>query len=247
MSWVRLIGNAGLSFWSKLSSGYWDSFDPTNGFTAIHGAVLKQLPLDKLSRRFFFESDILFRLNLLNAAVENVPMDARYADEHSNLGPWLSLLVFPLLHSRNLCKRIFYNYFLRNFSVPSLHLLAGILLTACGTVFGAVQWIKSIRTEVLASAGTVTLSALLIILGLQFLLSFISYDIASVPKKPIHPRLGEDNIPGEGVAPRAVPAAREPGEDRSQDGTYEMHYGRIPHAAEGISWRSRRPSSASPE
>lgn len=29
---VRLLGNAGLSFLTKLSSGYWQLFDPTNGF-----------------------------------------------------------------------------------------------------------------------------------------------------------------------------------------------------------------------
>ena len=32
----RLLGNAALSFMSKLSAGYWRIFDPTNGFTAIH-------------------------------------------------------------------------------------------------------------------------------------------------------------------------------------------------------------------
>ena len=31
----RLFGNAGLSFLTKLSTGYWDCFDPTNGYTAI--------------------------------------------------------------------------------------------------------------------------------------------------------------------------------------------------------------------
>jgi len=33
---LRLIGNAALSFISKLSSGYWNVFDPTNGYLAIH-------------------------------------------------------------------------------------------------------------------------------------------------------------------------------------------------------------------
>ncbi|HXV74272.1 MAG TPA: glycosyltransferase family 2 protein, partial [Sphingomonadales bacterium] len=29
---IRLIGNAGLSFLTKLSSGYWNIYDPSNGF-----------------------------------------------------------------------------------------------------------------------------------------------------------------------------------------------------------------------
>jgi len=59
---VRLFGNAVLSFMNKFSSGYWGLFDPTNGYTAISGAVAAQLPFDKISSRYFFESDMLFRL-----------------------------------------------------------------------------------------------------------------------------------------------------------------------------------------
>lgn len=39
MPTVRLIGNAGLSLISKLSTGYWQTFDPTNGYTAIDARV----------------------------------------------------------------------------------------------------------------------------------------------------------------------------------------------------------------
>ena len=59
---ARLFGNAVLSFVTKASSGYWTLFDPTNGYTAIHAAVLARLPLDKIRQRYFFESDMLFRL-----------------------------------------------------------------------------------------------------------------------------------------------------------------------------------------
>jgi len=64
---ARLIGNSLLSFMSKLSSGYWNIFDPTNGFTAIHGAVARRIPVAKLSPGYFFESDLLFRLGILRA------------------------------------------------------------------------------------------------------------------------------------------------------------------------------------
>src|SRR3990167_585640 len=63
MPTLRLFGNALLSLITKLSTGYWDLFDPTNGYTAIHAAVAKHLPLEKISQGYFFESDILFRLN----------------------------------------------------------------------------------------------------------------------------------------------------------------------------------------
>ncbi len=36
MPFVRRAGNMGLSFLTKLASGYWNVFDPTNGYFAIH-------------------------------------------------------------------------------------------------------------------------------------------------------------------------------------------------------------------
>ena len=51
----RLLGNAVLSFVTKLSSGYWNIFDPTNGYVAIHARVLAELPLEKLHHGYFFE------------------------------------------------------------------------------------------------------------------------------------------------------------------------------------------------
>lgn len=186
---VRLIGNAGLSFLSKMSTGYWTLFDPTNGYTAIHALAAERLPLDKLSRRYFFESDILFRLNTLRAAVAEVPMDACYGHENSSLSIFKTLVHFPLCHARNLAKRIFYNYFLRGFSVASIHLVAGAILLAFGVVFGASRWIVGAETNVPASAGTVMLAALPILIGCQLLLSFISFDMSNVPVSPIHTRL----------------------------------------------------------
>jgi dolichol-phosphate mannosyltransferase len=81
---VRLFGNAALSFMTKLSSGYWDIFDPTNGYTAIHRDVARHLPFRKISQRYFFETDMLFRLNTLRAVVVDIPMNAKYGDEVSN-------------------------------------------------------------------------------------------------------------------------------------------------------------------
>lgn len=80
---VRLFDNAVLSFMTKLSSGYWDLFAPTNGFTATHRDVAMHLPFARISRRYFFETDLLFRLNTLRAFVVDIPMGAKYGDEVS--------------------------------------------------------------------------------------------------------------------------------------------------------------------
>ena len=74
---ARLFGNAMLSFVNKMASGYWDIMDPTNGYSAIHRTALATLPLEKLDRGYFFESDMLFRLYTIRAVVRDVPMPAR--------------------------------------------------------------------------------------------------------------------------------------------------------------------------
>lgn len=202
---LRLFGNAVLSFLTKLSSGYWDMFDPTNGYTAIHAAVLRELPLDSIAERYFFESDMLFRLNTLRAVVVDIPMKAVYADEQSNMV--ISRLVGPFL-ARNLvnfAKRLAYNYYLRDFNLASLELAIGLPLLAAGTVFGAVRWVEGVEVGVAVSAGTVMLAALPIILGLQLLLAAFGYDVQAVPRQPIHPRL----------LPPALPQPEEAGQQPS--------------------------------
>jgi len=183
---VRLFGNAVLSFMSKLSSGYWNIFDSTNGFTAIHADVASRLPLDKISRRYFFETDVLFRLNIMRAVVLDVPMDARYGNEVSHLKISEIVVEFIVKHIRNFIKRIFYNYYLRDMSLASIQLLVGLLFTVFGTIYGVYHWIISVQSGMTTSAGTVMLSALPIIAGTQLLLSFIGFDVSSVPSRPIH-------------------------------------------------------------
>jgi len=192
----RLLGNALLSFASKLSSGYWNVFDPTNGFTAIHASVARQLPLAKLATGWFFESDLLFRLGTLRAVVCDVPMPAVYEDERSNLRAVRVVPTFLRGHFVNTAKRVFYSYFLRNFNIASIELVAGHALILFGLAFGLWQWAQGSLRGVPATSGTVMLAALPVLLGTQLLLAFLSYDLQNVPRDPLQRRL---------VAPPARP------------------------------------------
>ena len=185
---LRLFGNTVLSFMAKLSTGYWDVFDPTNGYTAIHCGVLKDIPFRKLSRRYFFETDMLFHLNILRAVVVDVPMDARYGQETSNLRVSKVLAEFLAKHVRNCIKRIFYNYYLRDISIASIELPLGIVLLLGGAIFGARAWLASAAAGIPTPAGEVMLSALPILVGIQLLLAFVNFDIASMPRRPLSRR-----------------------------------------------------------
>ncbi len=180
---IRILGNVILSFYSKLSSGYWNIFDPNNGFTAIHKDTLKVLPLEKISKRYFFESDMLFRLNLARAKVVDMPMTAVYDDEKSNLSIRRTVIEFPIKHIRNLVKRIAYSYFLRDFTLASVELLLGSLLCAFGLITGTYNWIHSASLQRPTTTGTLILVAMAILSGIQLILSFTSYDMQNVPQE----------------------------------------------------------------
>ena len=184
----RLIGNAGLSFLTKLSTGYWQLFDPTNGYTAIHRTALEQLPLKKIANRYFFESDMLFRLNTIRAVVRDIPVKARYADEISSLNVISSIPEFFAKNIKNFCKRVFYNYFLRNFSISSIELVLGTILISFAFIYGGYNWYVSVSTDTPAATGVVVLPAMSMILGVQFLLAFLNYDIENTPEHPLQNR-----------------------------------------------------------
>lgn len=187
---IRLIGNAGLTLLTKFSTGYWTIKDPTNGFTAIHADVLRKLPLGMINKGYFFESDMLFRLSIFRAVVQDVPMSARYGNEKSSLSIAKALLQFPWLHLVNFHKRLFYNYYLRDVSAASIELPAGAALFWFGVVFGGISFSEAAARGVPATTGTVMIAVLPIILGFQLLLAFLSYDVSNVPSRPRHKKPG---------------------------------------------------------
>ena len=185
---IRLIGNAVLSLLSKISSGYWSITDPTNGFTAITRQALRKMEVAKVSNRYFFESDMLFRLNLAGAVVQDVSMPARYGGEKSNLSVGRSVFEFGWKHYVNFNKRIFYRYYLREWSIASLEWPLALLFFAFGAIFGLNALIVSDQTGNPVTAGQVTLTAMTIIMGMQLFLSFVSYDVQAEPRDSLQQR-----------------------------------------------------------
>ena len=207
---LRLFGNLALSFLTKLSTGYWDVMDPTNGFIAIHRSIGELLDPARINKRFFFESDMLFHLGLLRAKVIDLPIRAIYGDETSNLT--ISRILGPFLrgHARNTCLRVLYRYFIRDFSMGSIELASGLVLTLFGILFGVYSWIASATSGIAATTGTVMLAAVPLLLGFQLLLAFLNYDIAMSPREPLHPMLGGAREP-QGTVAAATPISDQQG------------------------------------
>lgn len=188
MPTVRVLGNAALSFAAKVSTGYWNIFDPTNGYTALEANVARLVMEKRVSRRFFFETDLLYHLGTLRAVVRDVPMPARYADEVSNIRIGAIVGPFALKHLRNFAQRVVGQYFVRDFNAASVELIFGMFFSLFGLAYALSYFANRVPGQA-ASAGVVMLAALPVILGVQFLLQAMNFDVLNVPNRPIHPYL----------------------------------------------------------
>lgn len=178
----RLIGNIIVTFMNKLATGYWNIFDPQNGFTGISSGALKAINLKKIHRGYFFENDMLFQLNILEKRVKDLPIPAIYGDENSSLSPLKAGSTFPFLFLSRFFVRIYQKYILRDFSPIAIFLFFGILLSGWGFSFGLFVWIKNSILGVLTPTGTIMFSLLPLILGFQLILQAIVLDIQGTPK-----------------------------------------------------------------
>lgn len=186
MPTVRRIGNAVLSFLNKSASGYWNVFDPTNGYIAMRREIFDILPVNWIHRRFFFESSMLIALGIMGAVVLDVPIPARYGMEKSNLRIGQTLFEFPIRLTIGLIRRIWVRKILYSLTMEALLAIFGVLFFLAGLGYGLYEFTQFtlIRGEP-ASPGIVMGAALLMLFGFQMVLNAILLDIQSLPDSPL--------------------------------------------------------------
>ena len=195
----RVFGNIVLSFMTKLASGYWHLFDPQNGYTAVRTDVLRRVPLDAVAKRYSFENDLLIHLNILQVPAVDVPIPAVYGTEVSSIR--LSKVVPELLTllTKGFWRRIWYRYVLWSFSPIALLLFLGLILFGFG--MGIAIWVCfQVAASVVATAATVMLAALPLMLGTQMLLGALQLDIQASPSSPSYPPFETTPAPETGRA-----------------------------------------------
>lgn len=179
---VRLLGNFGMTFLTKVTSGYWHIFDPQNGYIAISREALRSLDLDRIAKRYFFENDMLIHLNIHNHRVKDVSIPAVYGDQPSSMRIHQILFSFPFYLIRRFWYRIYQKYMLRDFSPIALFLLAGLPMVLWGTFYGGYIWWRALHSGVPATTGTVMLAVLPFLIGFELLLQALILDIHQTPK-----------------------------------------------------------------
>jgi glycosyltransferase involved in cell wall biosynthesis len=199
----RWFGNVMLSFLTKVASGYWHVFDPQCGFTAITAPTLARIKLDGIARDYFFENDMLIRLNVIDARVVDVSTAALYGTETSSLRIGTTLRRFPLRLLRRSIWRFIKRHLVNDFGVIAVLAVIGLLFTLFGLAFGIYHWIESYVSARPATAGTVMIAVLPIILGVQMMLQALSLEVQGSAGAEETRRL--DRMDGEAHAPRLGP------------------------------------------
>ena len=181
MPLIRVIGNLGLSFLNKLSTGYWELFDPTNGFLAFRTTAIRKIRIDKVNNRYFFESDLLFQCSLANICFTQLPMRSIYGNEISSLSPLREVLRFSKNHLINFFKRIIYQYFLLDFNIGSLEILTGFSTGFLLLIFCIRTFLNGFINEDFATPGEANLIAFLSIITTQLFIGFLYFDSTHQP------------------------------------------------------------------
>jgi glycosyltransferase involved in cell wall biosynthesis len=179
----RKISNLGLTFLSKIASGYWNIFDPANGYTAISTSKLASLDPKRVARSYFFETSMLCELRKLDAVVMDVSMPAIYQNERSSVKVPREIFVFSTNLIARIFDRVFSRYFLYDFTAVSFYIIIGTLLCLFGGIWGLIKWNEASLAGIPATTGTVLIAVLPIILGFQLLIQAFTLDISDIPTK----------------------------------------------------------------
>ena len=175
----RYLGNAVLSFLTKLASGYWHVADSQSGYTAASREILSQLDLDRIYPRYGFPNDMLVHLNVWNARVRDIPSRPVYGvGERSGIKIHRVVPSISWLLVKGFFWRMREKYVIRDFHPLVFFYALGFLMTVLGLGLGIAEVVLRIMGNDV-SVGTVVLVALLLIFGSQFTLFAMWFDMES--------------------------------------------------------------------
>ena len=176
---TRYLGNAALSFMTKIASGYWHVADSQSGYTAVNLETLKLLDLDRIYRRYGFPNDLLVHLNVFNRRVRDYPSRPIYGvGERSGIRLRHVVPKISWLLLKGFFWRMGQKYVIRDFHPLILFYTLGILLFGVGMLLGIAEVVLRFLGNPITSA-TIVLVALLVISGLQLLLFAMWFDMES--------------------------------------------------------------------
>ncbi|MET1111775.1 MAG: glycosyltransferase family 2 protein [Allosphingosinicella sp.] len=183
---VRRAGNMAFSVLHRAATGYWRIGDPANGYTAVHARALERIGLDALADCFFFETDMLFRLNLVDAVVADVPLPACYPGSGSSLSLRRVAPRFALMTASRLVRRLRAKYFAGRWNIGSVKLAAAMTMIAAAAGLAGWRWLDPLGGR--SPLGTAAAATACLLLGLGLLAAAGRYDARSAAREPLSRR-----------------------------------------------------------
>ena len=178
MPWTRMVPNALISITTKVASGYYKIFDVVDGFTAITKRAIDLVDWDEAWKGYGYPMDFLVRLNAYGLKVKDVPRRAIYlqGERQSQIKGFRYFLRVAPMMVRGFFWRLFTRYLVRDFHPLFFFYMFGLIFLPLGVVFGCYlvysQW-----TGIGVTGPRAVVCSLLIMMGLQFLLFAMLYDM----------------------------------------------------------------------
>jgi len=174
---ARYLGNAILSFLTKIASGYWHVADSQSGYGAVTLEVLKTLDLDRIYKRYGMPNDFLVRLNVYRFRVRDVPVNPIYGiGERSGIKIYKVVFTLSFLLLKLFLWRLKEKYIIRDFHPLVLFYLMGFVLTPIGVIFGCYLLIYRIFVGSVVATSAL-FAAFFTISGLQSLFFAMWFDM----------------------------------------------------------------------
>ena len=174
---TRYMGNAVLSFLTKIASGYWHIADSQSGYGAVNLEVLKAIDLDSIYKRYGMPNDFLVRLNVYQFRVRDVSVNPIYGiGERSGIRIYRVVFTLSLLLLKLFLWRLKEKYVIRDFHPLVLFYFLGFILTPIGVVFGCYLLIFRFFVGPVAATSAL-FAAFFAISGLQSLFFAMWFDM----------------------------------------------------------------------
>lgn len=176
---IRLVGNMIISAMTKIASGYYKVVDVVDGYTAISKRAIDSINWNKAWKGYGYPMEFLIQLNMKGIKIRDVPRDAIYleGERQSQIkSVKYALKVSPMLF-RGFFWRIINKYLFRNFHPLVFFYMMGIVLAPLGVILGLVLMYRQFVSDVGVSGPQSVLCALLLLMGTQFLLFGMLFDM----------------------------------------------------------------------
>lgn len=180
---ARRAGNMAFSILHKAATGHWRIGDPANGYTAIHARALRRIGLEALADCFFFETDMLYRLSLVDAVVADVALPACYPGSQSSLRLRRVVPRIAWMTASRLYLRLRAKYFTGPWNLGSVKLFAAVAMIAAASALTGWRWVRPWE-----GTGTSQAALACLLLGLGLLVAAGLHDARTAAREPLSRR-----------------------------------------------------------